>query len=713
MATFDEIGSGGGNSSGGGSENVNYIINVHGGVISSGDGGENVNYTIDVRGGARVRTTTEAVVTTNYSLAGLGGAIAGGTAVPEVMYRGLGGAIVSGLAAVSFVGDITTRGGAKVSGTAFFGKDIYNTGIGGARVNASVKYDVGFAPSGGLTIEGGIDEPVVDYYFDLPISWDSRRDQVFEKDFSWNIGLPPLSWYRVEGFCLNPTCESTGFDASAVNCEQGTNYTQTIAARGLADLCDKLKAGVFSQPVIWPLKSITRFSKPTYKVAGDNSCQVLIPEDFCSIPECMEFCIDERTVFRLALSMNVQDTFYEYTGSGTIYLGGSASTSTDGAVSSVMYIGAGRITLGGEAIVSASYNYPTYTGSGGLTLGGEASVVSPNYFYEGEGGLTLGGEASVTSPSYFYEGEGGLILGGGHRIVFSPQASGGLTIGGAATSSVTLRYIGSGVITLDGSAEVVESASYFYEGTGGFTLGGEATTESSFVGIIPMNMNLSMEINKIFLSFDENIDSGNELTIDSGNVVSQCGCDTLPLVLTFSQNIAYGNALRSFLDKNGYSLANDLDLSYKSSSNSWTQNLHFRGIGDLDNSVENWNILFEWTCSTPVTSIEQGHWELKFLVRRISSGVSLTTRGKFIVPPTSFCHSTENKIKITYNTKTFNSVVSSGFVDLVYFEDQLGLFRTKYWNNNSSLVFAISDQLAATPIPRYDIGPFFPTTIFN
>lgn len=696
MATYNEVGSGGSNSSGSGSANVNYII--------------------DIRGGARVRTVTEAVISLNYSLIGSGGARASGTVLPQIIIQGRGGAIASTSATVKFVGNIITVGGAKSSGSAVVTKDILGNFIssGGGKAGGAVRYQMGFAPSGGISLEGGIDPPVIECFFDLSASWDSRRDQVFEKDFSWNVGLPPLSWYRVEGVCLNPTCDITGYDASAANCEQGTNYSQTIAARGLADLCNKLKSGVLSWPVIWPIKSITKYSKPVYKTAADNnSCQILEVEDFCAIPECMDFCVDERTVFKIAIGMKVQDTFYEYIGNGTIYLGGNASYSTTGSVSSVNYIAAGRITLGGEAEVSASYNYPVYIGSGELTLGGSATVVSPVYYYEGEGGLTIGGSATVVSPNYYYEGEGGLVFGGGYMVGFYPTTSGGLTIGGSATSSVRFNYIGSGVITLGGEATVVESSSYYYEGTGGLTIGGSATSESSFAGIFRTGMNLSMGINKIFLSFDENISSGNDLTIDNGNVVSQCGCDTLPLVLNISQNLSYGNALQSFLNKNGYSLADDLDLTYKSSTNSWTKNLHYRGFGDLDNSTENWNVLFEWTCSTPVNSIQQGHWELKFLVRRITSGVSLTTRGKFIVPPTSFCHATENKIKITHNTRTSNTLVSSGFVDLAYFEDQLGLFRTKYWNSNSNLIFAISDQLAATPIPRYDIGPFFPATIFS
>ena len=83
----------------------------------------------------------------------------------------------------------------------------------------------------------------------------------------------------------------------------------------------------------------------------------------------------------------------------------------------------------------------------------------------------------------------------------------------------------------------------------------------------------------------------------------------------------------------------------------------------------------------------------------------------FTLPTSAFCRDTENKVTLNYNIKNYSLTTDLSFAELDYFEDNIGLFKNKYWNNNPSLNIAISDEISVTPLPRYNYGKFFPKNV--
>lgn len=146
---------------------------------------------------------------------------------------------------------------------------------------------------------------------------------------------------------------------------------------------------------------------------------------------------------------------YSYEGTGGITLLGNGGTS----YSPRLYTGTGGVTLTGAATTSLiSSNIYTYIGTGSLIASGTAST-SETDSYTGSGGLITGGAATTSkTTAYSYTGTGILVSNGAGAITKTKAltATGGLVTGGIGETSVTPRY---------------------YDGSGGITFGGVATTQ--------------------------------------------------------------------------------------------------------------------------------------------------------------------------------------------------------------------------------------------
>lgn len=652
-----------------------------------------------------------------------GGAIVSGVATNSSGLFGEGGAFCRGFARVQKVPapfrilsdnhlDITYNEsgieGALVSGSAIINTNSSVPVTGGALIQGSAS--LGFETDGSGNIEiSGSSSSKVTYSYRKTFSWKVNRTIVIKKDFSWNVGDIPLSWYRVEGKCTSDAnCETNGFQLTN-GCGYVT-YIQVIAARGLDDLCSKLKEGKLFKPVIWPLKSITKRNNPVYKTDSDSSCDIFEEQDFCSIPECMDFCVDEIVYFKIDANYFIQDNFLVYEGSGNINLSGDAVFSTSGDSTSYFYSGSGSLSISGTSITASEAEY-FIDSVGGARVSAEAIIVCPYYAYESLVETVVSGSALVTNSRYFHIGSGDLEINGSATFGIGLVGLGGLSIGGVGLSSLNLPHIASGNITLGGDALLVSQA-HSYVGSGNFTLEGTASYSSTYAGTYIQDFSLDMFVDKIYLGFIEDSQTSN-LTRDTTTVIS-CGCSDIPLTLSVSHNFNNENQLYRFIKRNKVSFPSSTYLNYKSSNNSWYYAYHFKGIGEQDNNLENWLINFNWNCSEAIDSVsEGGFWNLKINIRKenIETAEDVVTRMSFVMPINTFCRTNINKVKLKYNVKKKIVTTDINFAELDYFEDNIGLFKNKYWTNNPVLNLAISDELSTVLLPRYDYGKFFPKNI--
>ena len=120
----------------------------------------------------------------------------------------------------------------------------------------------------------------------------------------------------------------------------------------------------------------------------------------------------------------------------------------------------------------------TETASGGIVLGGSATTVLARTT-SSSGGIVLGG-SGVGQLAHFFTASGGITFGGGataqlHRTATS---SGGIVLGGSGTATVGIIVDSVGGITLSGS--YTATATYNVTSAGGIVLGGSATSGATF-----------------------------------------------------------------------------------------------------------------------------------------------------------------------------------------------------------------------------------------
>lgn len=229
---------------------------------------------------------------------------------------------------------------------------------------------------GGITVSG--DTTIVNFAFNKSITfpWVTRTRISKDVTLVWNVGQLKIFWYRVISKPL------TADTCALQDCCQ--KYNITIHARTIAELCSKLSRRKFK----FPIESIEKFSRPAEnselradEANGiDHVCQTLTPVEFCTVPECADFCIDydlrQNVKFVMTLQMNA---FFDTEGSGSAYTGGSAGASYTTYIPDLPYVADGGLTLSG----TTTYQVNHYAGRGGMVLSGTASIASNRHSFVG------------------------------------------------------------------------------------------------------------------------------------------------------------------------------------------------------------------------------------------------------------------------------------------------------------------------------------------
>jgi hypothetical protein len=543
--------------------------------------------------------------------------------------------------------------------------------------------------------------------FTLSLNFDIQDQPQAQFDFQWNVGSSTLYYYNVSGKCIGPTPSNSNFDPNDPNCKPNPNgkgtaqFLRIVAATSVANVCKQLKSQFLVYPMIWPIQSIKKQSRPVYltdvadQAAGiDDTTLVLIDQEWRSVPECLEFTILEAPQVSMAMSTYVYSNFFSYTGAGTIHTGGSANTNR-----TKYYLGSGSMNLHGDATSRKSLIVYKYVGSGSL-------LIPPTH-------------TRVVSSHWHYVGSGNMVLSGAYNNRYRYLGSGNAALSGSAGASVYSVYFGSGNMVLSGRAHVVSSA-FRYVGSGNMILAspaGGTPIVSTYLGVFNVHIVSSQDVMDLMAVYAPPDASQNiPLAPPTSTVTTPCDCRNLPLVLNLSQNILAGESLfSSFLKRNGLSLPDFLPIRYSRSNLIWKNNFSFVGTG-VTNETEKWTILFEWGCQTASieNDLENPDWRFLLSVNSLNmaSGLVTSTRILYVLSIDPICVSDKFSILMSLNTQTGSlSVPQRMFVNTILVRDNLGLFMGPDWASTPNLNVEITEQVLDPNPGTFNISPYLPPAL--
>lgn len=284
------------------------------------------------------------------------------------------------------------------------------------------------------------------------------------------------------------------------------NLFTLIAAQNIKQVCEQMKDPNFGPSVNFRINSI----KKNNQIIGSGSKEAgqFTEQEFCSCPECLEFCIDfdfansnyQKFVkyepigfyMTVVVSVSTYDPGSVGESNGAITIGGSAQIlrywfpsgslktqlatesliilSTESSTQLIIDYSSGIVISGSAEIVSSSFSYlsngeviltsaeidyfinPLIRSASGFIIiqGSTSDIVAPNHQYNSVGGIQLGSSNIETSSYYFYDVSNCINQ---------------INIGGSATIDIlTLNYDheAEGSVVIFGSSQV-QSSYYAYE----------------------------------------------------------------------------------------------------------------------------------------------------------------------------------------------------------------------------------------------------------
>lgn len=593
--------------------------------------------------------------------------------------------------------------------------------------------DPGYIPTGSISISSNV-EFSVGQSEEREFSW--RIDGALEKEleFQWNVGEGEYYWYRVEGECGKVNCENNVVDAD--QCNEMT-FVTVVSARNVAEVCEILKSPRLNPPVNMRVAFIKKFSRPVLKGSVlDDQCNTLEEQEFCQIPECLDYCIDEEVVVPSYVSMSYIDLLEFMDTSGGVFISGSSETNRNRIYNPAFPLA----TVSGSSVFGVGINSES---SGSFALAGSASLTVSAILVECRGQILISGSSGTTSPSYNISHLGAFSLSGSATVRprfifnfaqrgevsieseegFALMTEGGqelfnnynllFSISGSAEFLLSSRFMPSGSVEFGGMAGDYVSPSYFYSPSSGHVVGGQA--ERNFEGLGTIFVHSSMDMNcSDFASDFNDIPYGNGLTISDETVVPSCGCGPLGLSLVARHNLFGSSVVNNFLNKSGGSLPSSILMRHRSSDSSWRFNTSFHG------SNESLSVLFSLACVTDV-------WRLTFSAKKSDRGLNRHT--KFIVdmPSETICSdgSISTRISLGVNSPVVvgipvvspahmsmgnaaqSNVAVDGFIfDYVVYYDEIGIFKDSYWSRTPFEIYI--EPLVLPEMPSVDLEKIFP-----
>jgi hypothetical protein len=555
-------------------------------------------------------------------------------------------------------------------------------------------------PSGAITIVSNTEYSIS---FLLESAWNIEGFVEKTLESSWNTGEGEYYWYRVQGVCGSITCDDHG--VSYDECEKMTFFT-VVPARNIAGLCDQLQSPTINPPVNMRISSIKRYSRPVIKTfSNSDQCNILEEKDFCHVPECSSYCIDEYIAIEAGMDMSVVDSIYQVNMSGGLLIRGNVQTDRYRFYEPEYPI----IVFGGGSSLSKDINFYS---SGGLFLSGGVyeRILTYYEFYSSSGGPLIGGSSTFATPRRStYVPIGGISFAGTVGFKAGVVPVGGFAISGSYLDSLyKVSFNPSGSIIISGTLFNHLSPGYFYTPRGGINVYLESDSAEGFrrfgfqsLGIVPSLFSFNMGASDFSSELNE-LSYNTTLTISDQTISPSCGCGPLALSLNLSHNLSNSTAISNFIKRNGLNFPSNVSLRYRSGDSSWRSVLHFAGRGSDGFFMEYWTIIFEFACgsdawrfsfSTTVRNELRNEGRTNFAIEipvseicteGRSTNIKLNINSGQFEPSTGKKFLATDKLSRQTTTKISRSVdcyVNGILNDYVVYYDNLDLFKNSYWNN--------------------------------
>lgn len=497
---------------------------------------------------------------------------------------------------------------------------------------------------------------------------------------SWNSGAGFLYWYRVEGECEQPKCETMGLEYP---CPKMTVIT-TVAAPSIPELCEILANPVSNAPFTAKIVSLRRYTRPVLKVVPpSDECNILEEVEFCQIPECETFCYP---IPNPNLSSLVDTT-------PRLSLAGSLSGLADYDFGTEINFdlilsedGTPILSEAGDEILASSV-VPTPL-TEWIELTGSADVHCTFFAHDSYGSLELLGSSYFISPSGQFESSGSVVFSGSFPLVSIASPSGGVLVSGAAHCYPRISFAASGSMSVGGVCEV-ESPSYFVSPSGSVFIDGFAIVPMRDLGSLGSSADLSSSAIGLGIEQSEQ-PVGVPLSI-SDFTVSACGCPSIGPALEIRHNLNASDRLSRFLSSEGLSYPSTITMRHRSSDSSWTSSEFLGG------SKESWTLSFLFACM-------DDFWRLSL------SASNASRRTKFVldIPSDMVCERGFGSISVVSYLKSYSfagsgvsipavtpsrnpsrsvsgpieSLVDGIFVPHTVYYDEMELFADSFWNTS-------------------------------
>jgi len=399
-------------------------------------------------GGLVAGGSAESSLSFTYNEFGSGGLFASGSSDESETWIGRGGVDIAGAIGVTRASysynSANTDNDFQIGGTAFAFANFNLPSGGEVSVNGSSCLKAGYRynGSGSINISGSLDIEIT-----------RENEQVFLFDirsmqstpafpFEFNTGDIPLSHFRVVSQCMpDDVCDPVRNPNDP--CARRT--VATITAPTPADVCRQLSARGFSFPIV-EFDRFSRSAENSQVALTGEICNELVPVDFCGVPECFPFCLnfDASLLIKPTITFDfTEDKSFE--GGGVMAIRGTAVIKLTRNISVFDEISIGGIVSGGQSQPITNQNI--YVANGGISIAGTVGgdgVKSSDYQYIGSGIVSVGGLADLKSSNFIAIGSGGFSISGGlsSEAEYVYEGSGGIGIVGSYGQNQDVGVVG-------------------------------------------------------------------------------------------------------------------------------------------------------------------------------------------------------------------------------------------------------------------------------
>ena len=366
----------------------------------------------------------------------------------------------------------------------------------------------------------------------------------------------------------------------------------------------------------------------------------------------------------------------------------------------------GSIDLSGNYGLNYQIEVSGETEIGGTVVG---DVVSSAWIIGSEGGIEINGEINgdVISSAWTGYAEGGMFITdiNGARWDLYFTGIGGMTLGGYYLVHIDESV--SGGITIEGEVETPIFSDVILQVSGGITIDGDS--DIFYGDFSPQQLyEVVTEVKDLAVIFSkENLTT----TPLPSATVNACGCLALPLSIDLQHNISRQNKLSSFITRNWLTFPRNFPIQYSTVSDSWKSNFHFSGYAQNGVDRESWSLLFELACTNFVGGTNLGRNFIKFSMtvrkKNLNTGEDFDTKLLVSFDPSTICRRDRDLVfSLSMNAifKTATISPEASIQDSILY-DNIGLFKTKFWNENSDVIFNISEVGTSRGITRVDLAP--------